>query len=119
MGASGRAGAGGRTGGRRAGARSAGGQATVRAARRWRARGKASGRAAGRTVRAGHGRQAAWARSLCAQAGPAGPGWGFVHSDSVFFGPVRLGSFLSHQMNTVHCKIKKKKIFLRKKKKIY
>ena len=24
------------------------------------------------------------ARSLCAQAGPAGPGWGFVHCDSVF-----------------------------------
>ena len=24
------------------------------------------------------------ARGLCAQAGPAGPGWGFVHSDSVF-----------------------------------
>ena len=24
------------------------------------------------------------ARRLCAQAGPAGPGWGFVHSDSVF-----------------------------------
>ena len=23
-------------------------------------------------------------RGLCAQAGPAGPGWGFVHSDSVF-----------------------------------
>ena len=45
------------------------------------ARGRASGRVAGRTVRAGHGRQAARARSLCAQAGP---GWGFVHSDSVF-----------------------------------
>ena len=52
-----------------------------------------SGRAAGRTVRAGHGRQAARARGLCAQAGPAGPGWGFVHPawfsawffDSVFF----------------------------------
>ena len=44
------------------------------------------------------------ARGLCAQAGPAGPGWGFVHSDSVF-GPVRLGSFLSHQMNNAHCKI--------------
>ena len=24
------------------------------------------------------------ARGLCAQAGPVGPGWGFVHSDSVF-----------------------------------
>ena len=49
-----------------------------------RARGWASGRAAGRTVRAGHGRQAARARSLCARAGPAGPGWGFVHSDLGF-----------------------------------
>ena len=37
-----------------------------------RARGWASGRAAGRTVRAGHGRQAARARSLCTQAGPVG-----------------------------------------------
>ena len=46
---------------------------------RWRARDRASGRDAGGTVRAGHGRQAARARSLCAQAGPAGPGWGFVH----------------------------------------
>ena len=54
------------------------------------------------------------ARSLCAQAGPTGPGWGFVHSDSVF-GPVRLGSFLSHQMNNVHCKInfQRKKIFIK------
>ena len=49
-----------------------------------------------------------------ARAGPAGPGWGFVHSDSVFFGPVRLGSFPSHQMNTVHYKInfRKKKLYL-------
>ena len=54
-------------------------QAAARAARRWQAHGWASGRAAGRTVRAGHGRQAARARSLCAQAGPAGLGWGFVH----------------------------------------
>ena len=55
-----------------------------------RACGWASGRAAGRTVRAGHGRQAARARSLCAQAGPVGcsctrlgfqPGF----FDSVFF----------------------------------
>ena len=37
----------------------------------------------------------------------------FGAPDSVF-GPVRLGSFLSHQMNTVHCKIKfsKKKYLL-------
>ena len=37
-----------------------------------RARGWASGHATGRTVRAGHGWQAARARSLCAQAGPVG-----------------------------------------------
>ena len=58
-------------------------------------------RGAGRRTGRGWARQqararAAWAwlggpgaagrpgRSLCAQAGPAGPGWGFVHSDSVF-----------------------------------
>ena len=48
------------------------------------------GRARGRQARGA--RQARWARpawawpgrSLCARAGPAGPGWGFVHSDSVF-----------------------------------
>ena len=45
--------------------RHAGGRASA-------ARGWASGRAAGRTVRAGHGRQAARARSLCAQARPIG-----------------------------------------------
>ena len=47
-----------------------------RAHRRWAlaARGRARG-------------MAGWAwpgRSLCAQAGPAGPGWGFVHSNLVF-----------------------------------
>ena len=127
--ADGRAGAG-RASGRELGARALGAQ-DERAHRRWalgalgerarsrgarqgeRTRGWASGRAAGRTVRAGHGRQAARARSLCAQAGPAGPGWGFVHLawfsarffDSVFF--------LSHKMNTVHYKInfRKKKIY--------
>ena len=64
----------------------AGGRAAGRAGARLgeRARGWASGRAAGCTVCAGHGRQAARARSLCTRAGPAGPGWGFVHSDSVF-----------------------------------
>ena len=77
----------------RAERRRAGGSARGTALAGERARGWASGRAAGRTVRAGHGRQAARARSLCAQAGPAGPGWGFVHPawfsacffDSVFF----------------------------------
>ena len=52
----------------RAGAR----QGERRARQGERARGWASGRAAGRTVRAGHGRQAARARSLCAQAGLLG-----------------------------------------------
>ena len=70
-------GAGGRAGGRRAERRRAGDSARSTALAGARARGRASGRAAGRTVRAGHGRQAARARSLCAQAGPAGPGWGF------------------------------------------
>ena len=60
-----------------AGARAAGGrgaQALGRSGARLgeQARGRASGHAAGRTVRAGHGQQAARARSLCAQAGPVG-----------------------------------------------
>ena len=50
-----------------------------------------------------------------AQAGPAGPV--LVHCApglvlARFLDPVRLGIFLSHQMNTVHCKIN----FFRKKK---
>ena len=59
---------------------------------RGRARQGATGRAGARGRQAGWARQArgarpAWAwpgRSLCARAGPAGSGWGFVHSDSVF-----------------------------------
>ena len=76
----------GRAGGRGAQAlgRQALGRWGVRTLAGTRARGRASGREAGRTVRAGHDRQTARARSLCARAGPAGPGWGFVHSDSVF-----------------------------------
>ena len=54
---------------------------------RQRAAGRA-GRAAGRHAGARQARGARLAgrpgHSLCAQAGPAGPGWGFVHSDSVF-----------------------------------
>ena len=90
----------------RADAQAAGAQAAgargAQAGRRQRARHGAGGRpgarqgerASGRAaVHAGHGRQAARARSLCAQAGPAGLGWGFVHPawfsawffDSVFF----------------------------------
>ena len=85
----------------------------------------AAGRAGARGRQARGARQARWARpawawpgrSLCARAGPVGPGWGFVHSDSVFFGPVRLGSFLSHQMNTIHGEIKffEKTIYILKK----
>ena len=50
-----------------------------------------------------------------AQAGPAGPV--LVHCApglvlARFLDPVRLSIFLSHQMNTVHCKIN----FFRKKK---
>ena len=55
----------------------------------------AAGRAGARGRQARGARQARWARpawawpgrSLCARAGPVGPGWGFVHSDSVFFWP--------------------------------
>ena len=88
---------GGRRWGAQARGRASGRAAGLAGARQGeRARGWASGRAAGRMVRAGHDQQAARARSLCAQAGPAGPGWGFVHPawfsasfffvfDSVFF----------------------------------
>ena len=77
----------------------------------------AAGRAAGR----GRARQCAAGRGRRARPGQPGRGLGvqlgqvgcFGAPDSVF-GPVRLGSFLSHQMNTVHCKI-----FFRKKKNIY
>ena len=65
----------------------------------------AQGRAAGSTERAGHGRPG---RSMGAQAGPAGPVLVHCAPGSVlarFLDPVRLGIFLSHQMNTVHCKI--------------
>ena len=73
----------------------------------------------------GRARQDAWQGAAVRSRGAAGarlgqPGRGlgvqlgqvgcFGAPDSVF-GPVRLGSFLSHQMNTVHCKI-----FFRKKK---
>ena len=52
-----------------------------------------------------------------AQAGPAGPVLVHCAPGSVlarFLDPVRLGIFLSHQMNTVHCKInfRKKKYLL-------
>ena len=59
-----------------------------------------------------HGARPAWAwpgRWMGAQAGPAGLVLVHCAPGSVlarFFDPVRLGIFLSHQMNTVHCKIK-------------
>ena len=66
-------------------------------ARHWRA----TDRYAGRGRRAGHGRlgglgaawACSWANGLCTRC------------TRPVFGPVRLGSFLSHQMNTVHYNI--------------
>ena len=78
-------------------------QRTGRAGQGRQARGQAwRGRAAERTVCAGHGRPGCW---MGAQAGPV-----LVHCApgpvlARFLDPVRLGIFLSHQMNTVHCKI--------------
>ena len=71
----------------------------------------AAGRAVGRGRTRGRARQGAAVRGLGVQLGQVGC---FGAPDSVF-GPVRLGSFLSHQMNTVHCKIffRKKKIFIK------
>ena len=65
----------------------------------------AQGRATGRTVRAGHGRPGRW---MGVHAGPAGPVLVHCAPGSVlarFLDPIRLGIFLSHQMNTVHGKI--------------
>ena len=78
------------------------GHGQARRGRAARAQGCAVGRVAGRTEHAGHGRPGRW---MGAQAGPV-----LVHCapGSVlarFLDPVRLGIFLSHQMNTVHCKI--------------
>ena len=88
--------------GRRAGGRRAGGRERGQARR---------GRAGAR------GAWPAWAwpgRWMGAQVGPTGPVLVQCAPGSVlarFLDPVRLGIFLSHQMNTVHCKIK----FFRKK----
>ena len=103
------------------GARGAGSErqgAARRAVGRGRTRGRARQCAAGR----GRARQCAAGRGRRARPGQPGRGLGlqlgqvgcFGAPDSVF-GPVRLGSFLSHQMNTVHCKIffRKKKIFIK------
>ena len=111
--ASGRAGAGGRAGGR--GERSAGGQAAARAA------GAGVGARGAGCERAERG---AWARGLGMPVRAGCTCWlvswasfgaqcTWLSFDSVF-GPVRLGIFLSHLMNTVHCKInfRKKKYLL-------
>ena len=62
-------------------------------------------------VRAGHGRPgrglgAGWVRRL----GQLGQFWCTVHL-ARFLDPVRLGIFLSHQMNTLHGKINFRKFF--------
>ena len=78
----------------------------------------AQGRAAGRTVRAWHGRSGRGLGAGGWQTGPAGPVLVHCAPGSVlarFLDPVRLGIFLSHQMNIVHYKIK----FFRKKKIIF
>ena len=85
-------------------------------------RGRTRGRARQGAAMRGRARQCAAGRGRRARPGQPGRGLGvqlgqvgcFGAPDSVF-GPVRLGSFLSHQMNTVHCKIffRKKKIFIK------
>ena len=110
--ASGRAGAGGRAGaqgrarasgswarGRALGARQSAGRA---AAGRWAHGGRALGAAGRRWAR---GARAAWAPGLALGSALGALGPFSIRFDSFFF--------LSHQMNTVHCKIK----FFRKKKK--
>ena len=89
----------------RRGARSAGGQAAAREA------GAGVGaRGAGRE----RAERAAWAHWACWLVSWAsfGAQCTWLSFDSVF-GPVRLGIFLSHIMNTVHCKInfQKKKFY--------
>ena len=91
------------TGGRRAGRHGVGAQ----------------GRAAGRTMRSRHGRPGRGLGAGGWQTGPAGPVLVHCAPGSVlawFLDPVRLGIFLSHQMNIVHYKIKfffKKKKFIK------
>ena len=75
------------------------------------------GRAAGRRVRAGHGRPGRGLGAGGWQTGPAGPVLVHCAPGSVLarlLDPVRLGIFLSHQMNIVHYKINF--FFFRKKK---
>ena len=98
--------AGGRAGSRRARGRQ---RAAGRGRTRGRARQDARQGAAVRSRGAAGARPGLPGRSLGVQLGQVGC---FGPPDSVF-GPVRLGSFLSHQMNTVHCKInfQKKNIY--------
>ena len=79
----------------------------------------AQGRAARRRVRAGHGRPGRGLGAGGWQTGPVGQVLVHCAPGSVlarFLDPVRLGIFLSHQMNIVHYKIK---IFFSKKKIIF
>ena len=102
----------------RKGAQSAGGQAATRAA------GAGVGARGAERERA---KPAAWARGARGLSVPVRAGWAswlvswasfgaqctWLSFDSVF-GPVRLGIFLSHLMNTVHFKINfRKKIFIK------
>ena len=117
MQASGSAGASGRAGDRRAGARGA------QAGMQQRAAGTGVGARGAERERA---ERAAWAGGARGLSVPVRAGWAcwlvswasfgaqctWLSFDSVF-GPVRLGIFLSHLMNTVHCKInfRKKNIY--------
>ena len=64
----------------------------------------------GAVAGAGRARPGRWVRGLCAQAGPVGCSCTWLGFQPGFFDSV---FFLSHQMNTVHCKINfEKKKFL-------
>ena len=108
----------------RRGARNAGGQAAAARQAQVLARGALG--VSVRSARRGRARRAAWARAACGVGMPVRAGWAcwlvnwasfgaqctWLSFDSVF-GPVRLGIFLSHLRNTVHCKInfRKKNIY--------
>ena len=103
--------------GRRWRARSAGGRASGRRCGRARARAGSgmAGRAGAQAGRSRRGRAGRWAWALGARPGRLGWPWA-VHSVhwAHFRSVLTRYFFLSHQMNTVHCKIKfffKKKIF--------
>ena len=117
LGMRGRAGAGGaaaggargRLGERQQGAQGARGAQATGGRRAGRHGVGAQGRAAERTVRAGHGCPGRGLGAGGWQTGPTGPVLVHCAPGSVlarFLEPVRLGIFLSHQMNIVHYKIK-------------